>query len=47
MKVIITKNYEEMSERAAEVMLGVVKQNPQAVLGLANGLFQSAHSQSG
>ena len=37
MKIIITKNYEEMSERAAEIMLGVVKQNPKAVLGLATG----------
>ena len=35
MKIIITKNYEEMSERAAEIMLEVVKQNPKAVLGLA------------
>lgn len=37
MKIIITKNYEEMSERAAGVILGVVKQNPKAVLGLATG----------
>ena len=37
MKVIVTKNYEELSERAAEIMLGVVKQNPRAVLGLATG----------
>ena len=37
MKIIITKNYEEMSERAAEIMLGVVKKNPKAVLGLATG----------
>lgn len=37
MKIIITKNYEEMSESAAEIMLGVVKQNPKAVLGLATG----------
>ena len=37
MKIIITKNYEELSERAAEIMLGVVKQNPRAVLGLATG----------
>lgn len=37
MKIIITKNYEEMSDKAAEVMLGVVKQNPKAVLGLATG----------
>ena len=37
MKIIIAKNYEELSERAAEIMLGVVKQNPKAVLGLATG----------
>lgn len=37
MKIIITKNYEELSERAAEIMLGIVKQNPKAVLGLATG----------
>ena len=37
MKIIITKNYEELSARAAEIMLGVVKQNPKAVLGLATG----------
>ena len=37
MKIIITKNYEKLSERAAEIMLGAVKQNPKAVLGLATG----------
>lgn len=37
MKIIITKNYEELSDKAAEIMLGVVKQNPRAVLGLATG----------
>lgn len=37
MKIIITKNYEELSAKAAEVMLGAVKQNPKAVLGLATG----------
>lgn len=37
MKVIVTKNYEELSDKAAEVMLGVVKQNPKSVLGLATG----------
>lgn len=37
MIIIITKNYEELSAKAAEVMLGVVKQNPEAVLGLATG----------
>ncbi len=37
MKIIIAKNYEELSARAAEIMLGMVKQNPKAVLGLATG----------
>ena len=37
MKIIITKDYEELSAKAAEVMLQVVKQDPQAVLGLATG----------
>lgn len=37
MKVIITKNYDEMSKKAFEVMAGVVKSNPEAVIGLATG----------
>ncbi|MDE7158400.1 MAG: glucosamine-6-phosphate deaminase [Clostridiales bacterium] len=37
MKVIIAKDYEEMSAKAFEVMAEVVKNNPQAVLGLATG----------
>lgn len=37
MKIIVTKDYEELSARAAEIMLGVVKQDPRAVLGLATG----------
>ncbi len=37
MNIIITKDYEELSAKAAEIMLGVVKQNPRAVLGLATG----------
>lgn len=37
MKVIVTKDYEEMSERAFELMKRVVLGNPQAVLGLATG----------
>ena len=37
MKIIITKDYEELSEKAAEVMLAVVKSNSNAVLGLATG----------
>ena len=37
MRIIITKDYEEMSAKAFEVMKGVVKNNPYAVLGLATG----------
>ena len=37
MKIIITKDYEELSVRAARVMLETVKGNPYAVLGLATG----------
>ena len=37
MKVIICKDYEEMSKKAAETIIAVVKKNPSAVLGLATG----------
>ena len=37
MKVIITENYDEMSKKAAEIMIELVKKNPNAVLGLATG----------
>ena len=37
MKVIITENYEEMSRVAADIIIGIVKNNPEAVLGLATG----------
>lgn len=37
MKVIITENYEEMSKKAAEVVVELLKQKPQCVLGLATG----------
>lgn len=37
MKVIVTKDYEEMSAKAFEIMSEVVRSNPQAVLGLATG----------
>lgn len=37
MKIIFTKDYEELSVKAFEVMKGVVKSNPYAVLGLATG----------
>ena len=37
MKIIVTKNYEELSKVAANEMADVVKSNPSAVLGLATG----------
>lgn len=37
MKILITKNYEEMSLNAFRIMKETVTQNPQAVLGLATG----------
>lgn len=37
MKVIIAKNYDEASQKAAEIVIDVVKSNPNAVLGLATG----------
>ena len=37
MKVIITENYEEMSKKAAEILIDIVKNNPNAILGLATG----------
>ncbi len=37
MKVIITKDYEEMSQKAFEVMHAIVAAKPDAVLGLATG----------
>lgn len=37
MKIIVTKNYEELSQKAFEVMKEVVANKPDAVLGLATG----------
>ncbi len=37
MKVIITENYDEMSKKAAAIITELVKNNPNAVLGLATG----------
>lgn len=37
MKVIVTRDYEEMSEKAFELVKRVVTDNPAAVLGLATG----------
>lgn len=37
MKIIITKNYEELSKIAANEMAETIKSNPKAILGLATG----------
>lgn len=37
MNVIITENYEEMSKKAAEIIIDLIKKNPKAVLGFATG----------
>lgn len=37
MKVIVTKNYEELSRVAAEEMAKTLTENPKAILGLATG----------
>ena len=37
MKVIITENYDEMSSEAFNVMIKVIKENSNAVIGLATG----------
>ncbi len=37
MKFIVCKDYDEMSKKAAEIMIEVVKNNPKATLGLATG----------
>ena len=37
MKIIFAKDYEELSKKAAEEMLAVIRNTPKAVLGLATG----------
>ena len=37
MKIIFAKDYEELSKKAAEEMLAVIRSTPDAVLGLATG----------
>ena len=37
MKVFVVKNYDEMSDKAFEIMASVVKNKPDAVIGLATG----------
>ena len=37
MNIIVTKNYDEMSKKAAEIMAEVIKNDPACVLGLATG----------
>ena len=37
MKIIVTKNYDEMSKKAAELMAEIIKNDPKCVIGLATG----------
>ena len=37
MKIILAKDYEELSEKATKIMLAVIRTTPNAVLGLATG----------
>lgn len=37
MKLIVEKNYEELSKRASEILIKEIKNNPKLVLGLATG----------
>lgn len=37
MKIILTDNYESLSDEAAKIMISLVKANPDATLGLATG----------
>ena len=39
METIITKNYEELSERAAQIVIELVQNNPCAVFGTCNGQY--------
>jgi len=37
MKIIITKDYQELTERASQIVISLMEKNPQAILGLATG----------
>ncbi len=37
MKIIVVENYDEMSKKAAEILIKKVQEKPNAVLGLATG----------
>ncbi len=37
MKIIVTRNYDEMSKKAAEILADQIKKNPKSTLGLATG----------
>ena len=37
MRIIVCEHYDELSERAAEIIAGVIKNKPDAILGLATG----------
>lgn len=37
MRIIVTKDYEEISKRAAELVVGQIIEKPDSVIGLATG----------
>ena len=37
MKITVCENYDEMSEKAAEIVAEQIRKNPKSVLGLATG----------
>ncbi len=37
MKIIVCKNYDELSKKAADIIIKLIKEKPNAVLGLATG----------
>ena len=37
MKILVTKDYKEMSEAAADIIAALIKEKPESVLGLATG----------
>ena len=41
MKIIIAQDYQELSDRAAQIIIGLMTENPNAVLGLATGSTRS------
>ena len=47
MKVIVVKDYQAMSDLAAEIIANTIKANPSCTLGLATGSAGSPRHHSG